>query len=323
MSNQSTKARFLRWLGVAVVAVAGTVMLAAQPASAATLTKVSWAVSNSQTGATGIVYSYSFTPATTGTVASVTMSVPAGTSGTPSVGTFYGIGAGTVSLTGTTITYAVTSPASLTAGLPVYIEVDGMTNTSTPNDYTSDVTTLDGSSATIDSGTSQSVTFGSSTTAVNVTVAETLTFTNDTPSFNLAVDPTGPASSQQKVVNLTVQTNAATGYTLSASDTTLQETNHSHFVIPATSGGATLDDPGFGVSSQLTVGAGDGATLQGNYASDTWAPYATSATPFVTSTGPTGNTADTLTLTNGVAVDYTVPAGLYTDTITYVATPGY
>ena len=54
-----------------------------------------------------------------------------------------------------------------------------------------------------------------------------------------------------------------------------------------------------------------------------WVGYPTSAANFLTTTGPTGATPDTLTLTNQVGVDYSVPAGAYSDTITYVATPTY
>ena len=37
----------------------------------------------------------------------------------------------------------------------------------------------------------------------------------------------------------------------------------------------------------------------------------------------TGGTADTITIANRVAIDYTVPAAVYTDTITYTVTPNY
>jgi hypothetical protein len=51
--------------------------------------------------------------------------------------------------------------------------------------------------------------------------------------------------------------------------------------------------------------------------------YPSSAANFLTATGPTGATPDTLALTDQVAVDYTVPDGTYSDTITYVATPSF
>ena len=51
--------------------------------------------------------------------------------------------------------------------------------------------------------------------------------------------------------------------------------------------------------------------------------YPSSPATFFSATGPTGTTADTLVVTNQVAVSYAVPAGAYTDTITYVLTPTF
>ena len=51
--------------------------------------------------------------------------------------------------------------------------------------------------------------------------------------------------------------------------------------------------------------------------------YPTTAANFLTATGPTGTTPDTLTISDAVGVDYTVPDGSYSDTITYVVTPSY
>ena len=72
----------------------------------------------------------------------------------------------------------------------------------------------------------------------------------------------------------------------------------------------------------MSSGGTDGATLASGLSSNQWVGYG-AATPVLTTTGPTGATADTLTLTNQVAVNYSVPAGPYSDTITYVATPTY
>src|SRR3990172_8469066 len=76
-------------------------------ANAAALTNVGWAVSNSQVSATGITYSWQFTPATTATLSSITMTVAAGTAGTPAIAAAYGIRAGSGGMSGTTLTYTV------------------------------------------------------------------------------------------------------------------------------------------------------------------------------------------------------------------------
>ena len=319
-----------RWLRRFVLA--GSLALAAlafgaAPAFAGTLSGVNWTVSNSQSNLTGVSYAFSFKTATAGTVKSVTMTMPFGTSGTPALIAVYGLGAGTISLAGNTLTYTVTSAISVSANIPLYVSVSGMTNTWNSGSYASTVKTLTSTSATIDSGTSQSVSFGASSTAASMPVAQTLTFTNNTTSYNLQVDPAGLSLSQAQAVVLTVQTNAASGYSLAAYDTGLSMTGPA-FTVPAVTVGpgigvATFPGKGFGVSAGLTSGGTDGATLAGGLTGGKWVGYPSAAVNFLTATGPTGLTADTLTLTNQVDVDYTVPAGTYNDTINYVVTPAY
>lgn len=96
---------------------------AAPAALAAALTNVTWSVSNDQAGATGVSYTYS------------------GTAGTPTVVQNVGIGAGTVALAGTTVTYTVTSAVSISAGIPILLSFGALTNTATTGSYTSTVTT--------------------------------------------------------------------------------------------------------------------------------------------------------------------------------------
>lgn len=312
--------------GVALV-VAGLFVFSAPAFATGTLTKVSWAVSNSQTGKTGVTYSYAFTTATLGTLTAVTMTVPAGTGGTVAAGTVYGLGAGTVSLASNTLTYTVTTPASVPAGIPIYVSFTGLTNTSTAGSYTSTITTIKAGPTNVDTAASGSVTFGSSSTGVTVTVGQTLTFTNNTTSFTLAVDPSQLNNVASQTVVLTVQTNAASGYTLAAADTGLSRTSPA-FTIPAVSSGpatgvATFPTSGWGASATLSTGGTDGATLAAGFSGGKFVGYPSSAANFLTATGPTGGTADTLTITDQVAVDYTVPDGTYSDTITYVVTPTY
>ncbi|MDR3661877.1 MAG: hypothetical protein P4L86_16090, partial [Mycobacterium sp.] len=257
--------RYVRLALVGLVAVTGLIVLVPTAASAAALTKTSWAVSNSQTGKTGVTYSFAFTTATAATVTAVTMTVPAGTAGTVAAGTVYGIGAGTVSLAANTLTYTVTTPIAVAAGIPVYISFTGLTNTTTAGSYTSTITTQKTGPVTVDTAATASVTFGSSSTGVTVTVGQTLTFTNSAPTLTIAVDPTSLNNVQSQPVVLTVQTNAASGYTLAASDTGLSRTAPA-FTIPAVSSGpatgvATFPAKGWGASATLTTGGTDGAAL--------------------------------------------------------------
>ncbi len=312
--------------GLAVVT--GVVGLTSSQAFAAgALTNLSWAVSNSQTSKTAVTYSFAFKTATAATLTSVTMTVPAGTAGAVAVGTVYGLGAGTVALAANTITYTITTPIAVAASIPIYLSFTGLTNTATAGTYSSTINTVKAGPLTVDTGTTGTVKFGASSTGVTVTVGQTLTFTNDTPSFSLSLDPSMLNNLQSQVVNLTVQTNAASGYTLAASDTGLARSAPS-FTIPAVSSGpttgvASFPTSGWGASATLTTGGTDGAALATGLTGGKFVGYPSSAANFLTATGPTGATPDTLALTDEVAVDYTVPDGTYADTITYVATPSF
>ncbi len=123
-------------------AASSFLVLSTTPASAAATHQLSWSVSNNQVSATGVTYSYSFTAATTGTIKSITFVVSgAGLAGTPAIAKNFGIGAGSVGISGQTITYTVTSAVSVTAGIPIYLEFSGLTNSSTTGSYTTVITT--------------------------------------------------------------------------------------------------------------------------------------------------------------------------------------
>src|SRR6266550_2450339 len=126
---------------VALGLLAAFLVLPAPPASAATLTNVSWSVSNNQVSATNVTYAYSFKTATTGTIKTITFVVSgAGLGGTPAIARNFGIGAGTVARAAQTITYTVTTAVSVSTGIPIYIEFSGLTNTSTAGSYTTTIT---------------------------------------------------------------------------------------------------------------------------------------------------------------------------------------
>ncbi|MGH9013412.1 MAG: hypothetical protein ACRDZ1_05690 [Acidimicrobiia bacterium] len=318
--------RLGRKLALALVVVVGAGLLWAVPASAAALTNVQWSVSNNQQGATGVKYTFDFTTATTGTVATVDMSVPAGTGGTPSVTANYGIGAGTVALASNTLTYTVTSPASVSAGTPILIEISGLTNTSTLGSYQSNVTTKTSVPATIDGPTaSNSVSIAGTNTAVEVVIAKSLTFTNDTASFRFLMDPGNAAlSTASKAVALSVLTNATGGYTLTAKDNAAGLLSGTDTIARFTSNGQTganLFDTEVNVFGyELAV---TGATLPASMGSSKYAGYTSAGETIASRTGPTGATADTVTVTNKVKIDYGQDAGTYTDTVVYTATPTY
>ena len=219
------------------------------------------------------------------------MTVPTGTAGTVTAGTVYGLSAGTVTLAASILTYTITAPAPVAAGIPIYVAFAGIINTTTAGTYTSVVTTNSAGGA-VDAATTGAVVFGSSSTSVNVTVVQTLTFTSNTSQFALIVDPSMLDSAQSQMVVLTVQTNAASGYSLAASDTGLSRTLPS-FKIPSvttgpTLGVATFPASGFGISATLTEGGTDGAALAAGLFGGDFVGYPVSSANLLTATGPTG-----------------------------------
>jgi len=296
-------------------------------AGAGTPTNISWSVSNNQIGATGVSYSCSFTTATTGTIKTITFAVSgSGLGGTPTINRNYGIGAGTVGRSGQTITYTVTSAVSVAAGIPIYIELGGLTNSSTAGTYTTTVTTQTSTPSTIDTGTTPSVTLTATNTAVTVSIAKSLTFAVNNSAFALDMDPSLPALADQTAnVGLTIQTNANSGYTLTVADaaTGLQSSSTGTPAIAKVSTGKATSLAWPGAPKWGYTITGTGPTIDSAFSGSKYAGYTSAGETVASRTGPTGGTADSITIANRIAIDYSVPAGVYTDTLTYTVTPSY
>ncbi|SNQ50829.1 conserved exported hypothetical protein [Frankia canadensis] len=303
--------------------LAGALVVSGGTASAATLTDVAWSVDNNVTGATGVTYTWSFTTLTAGTIASVTFTVPAGTTGTPTVTNVFGLGAGTVALASDTVTYTVTTPAAVPVGTPIFVQFGGFTNTTTPSPppVTSTVETRAAGPATIDTGTSGNVNFGDSNTAVTILLGRSLIFTNDTPAFTLQPVPGTPAGPvAAKTVTLTVQTNAGNGYTLAAA----LAPNPTFVAEESTAGSATLTVNKFAAQATLTPSSSSGAALSTPYTSSKYVGYdPTTPQTIVTATAGTNGGLDTLALNNQIKVDFSQPSGAFHGIITYTVTPSY
>jgi hypothetical protein len=322
--------RLLHWF-VAILAVpslaCGALVLGATPANAAALTNLSWTVSNNQVSATGVTYSYSFKTATAGTIKTITFAVSgAGLAGTPTIVRNFGIGAGTVSRTGQTITYTVTTAVAVAAGIPIYIEFGALTNSSTAGNYTTTITTQTSAPATIDTAVTPAVTLAANNTAVTVTVSKSLTFTVDTTAFELDLDPSLPAlADQTATVGITVQTNANSGYTLTVADNAagLQSASTGNPVLADVSSGKATSVTWPGAPKFGYTVTGTGATIDAAFAGTKYAGYVGTGEQIASRAGSTGGTADTISIVNRAAIDYTVPSVVFTDTVTYTATPNY
>jgi hypothetical protein len=314
--------------------MAGLGVITTQSVLAAGLTNLSWAVSNNQAAATPTNYAYSFKTATTGTIKTVTFTVSgAGLAGAPAIVVAYGIGAGTVGRAGQVITYTVTAAVSVSAAIPIYIELSGLTNPAAGS-YTTAIATNTAVPAVIDNGTTPAVVFAATNTSKTIVVAKSLTFTLDTTAFQLTMDPSLPALADQSYTsNITILTNANSGYTLTVSDlaTGLQSASAGNPTIPQVSTSmatavawpaAPVNVTGYTVTG---TGVGDaGFAVNAAFAGGTkYAGYRNAGDVVASSTTATGATANTCAITDQTAIDYATASGTYTDTITYTATPNY
>jgi hypothetical protein len=161
---------------------------------------------------------------------------------------------------------------------------------------------------------------------VTVTVAKSLTFTIDTTAFELDLDPSLAAlADQTQTVGLTVQTNANSGYTLAVHD-------NAAGLQSASTGTPTIADVSTGKATSVTwPGApkfgytvtGTGATIDSAFTGSKYSGYVGSGEQIASRANATGGTPDSISIANRAAIDYSVPAVVYTDTITYTVTPNY
>jgi hypothetical protein len=87
-------------------------------------------------------YEILFTTATTGTIKTITIAFPTGFSVTPAILIERsGIGPGSLSASGTTLTYTVSSPVSVPAGTPIRLELANIIHPITPGTHLVTITT--------------------------------------------------------------------------------------------------------------------------------------------------------------------------------------
>ena len=322
----------------------GAMVLTALPASAAALTSVAWSVGNNAsstanapaTSNTG-TYTWTFTT-TTAIIAGasgltqITATVPATTTGTPTVATSYGLGTcttGAVTNASGTVTIPVTCTSqAITAGTTIQLQLTGFTNPTTSTAGTSAVTLFTTAGHTTgDTGTSNSVTFTSNSTAINVIVPDSLTFTNNKPSSISLVPLPGAAGIESNPGTLVVATNAHNGYTLAGCSSSLAGPgtavpllSTSTPVVAATF--LTQATSGWGAQASVTGGA---SSLQNAWSATGYLGYgincSLAADNIIKDTGPTAG--DTLTVTNGASVSSLQDTGTYTGFVNYLVTPSF
>lgn len=115
-------------------------------------------------------YSFSSTTATAGIIKTITVTISgAGLGDAPAIVLNYGIGAGTVAIAGQVITYSVTAAVNIPAGMPILLNLSGLTNPDAGG-YATTIVSKTAAAATIDSGTTPAVAFAAGNTAKSIVV---------------------------------------------------------------------------------------------------------------------------------------------------------
>jgi hypothetical protein len=296
-----------------------------------TLVSPTWATSTATAGASAN-YTYTFTTNSTSTLNTVTMSVPSGTTVTPTVGTVTPASVatgGAVTLSGTMLTYTFTG-ATIAAGTAVSIQLVGLSNTPTAGTYTSNLASMNGAT-TIDTGTTPGVTILPAPESLNftntcgVSPSRCMVTSNGATAITLIAIP-GAATATTATVVLSVSTNAAKGYRVRAQATTLTSTGGSTLAQASTAGSASQPVNQFFANATLSGSGSSGASLCTPYGSATpYVGYSASSTAqsIWNATASTGTGTDVVTIVNGVRVTTTQAAGTYTGTIGYTVNPVY
>jgi len=194
------------------------------------LSSPTWTASSSTVGATGTSYTYAFTETAARLVTAITMTVPPGTGGSPTVGTVTPSGflGGSVALSGTTLTFSGIS-VMLSSGTAVTIQINGLTNTATGGHYVTNIATM-AMGAVLDSTVASLAITG----PLAVTVPGSLSWSGTLTGRDQSIHDTTTADQDLTVSD---QTASGAGWNVSVAATTFTSGTHT---LPNT-GTLTLD----------------------------------------------------------------------------------
>lgn len=289
-------------------------------------TALTWTMSSLVAGTAGITQTFAFATSTSATIDEISVALPEGTSGTPTIESLTpaSIATGaTASLSGATLTISFPATA-LPSATAIGLQVSGLTQTSAAGSYVATATTRNGG---FDVDTAESDPQTVAARELSATIAcDALNACENLPSGSTQVTillipglPTPVTAS----LELEVKTNAPFGYIVNVASSTL--TSASAVIEQASTGGAaTIVVDRFGASAVLDPGGVSGAALCGAYAGPSaQIGYGTTETPLWEASAGTGATTDIVVLSNHLKVSTTQPAGLYTGTISYSVQPRY
>ncbi|GAA4961156.1 hypothetical protein GCM10025331_60610 [Actinoplanes utahensis] len=279
-------------------------------------------ISDATINRTGVVYGWEFVSRTATAVKSITFTAPSAIAGTTGLYTVSAVNlpaTGTLSFnpTGRVVTYTLGTAVTIPAGRHLYLSVGGFTNGGTTGLYPSTVTTLTAGGATIDESRAGPIYLGN--TAPVFVQPEPSARITAPASMILHVDPSA-AAGNTVTSTVTVQTNAAHGYSVTVAGTAV--TGTSGTLTQASSTGLTgaVASPAanrFGYT--VTVGgAGQFTGTSGSYAG-----YLPAGEAMVTASRPTSVNGDVVQVISRMKADYLQPPGVYTGTVTYGVTGAY
>jgi hypothetical protein len=312
----------LKRLGLIALAFLLATVLGATSLLAATLGNVKVTLTNQNASATSVGYSFVINPTTTATTikgVKVVFGTTEGGSTVPTSMSTTGAAFGTTSLGGgawtagsftTNGTMSFTNSTGSTPTNPVSFNFTGITNSNTNGTYFAQITTYSdtGLASPIDQDDVAFV-IAPSTVTVTGSVNETLTFSLSATSVSLGTLSTGAVGTGTG--NLTVATNAANGYGVNVSGSTLTRgTDTIPFVTSGTAVAAGTAGYGLRVSS-CAAGASCSSTQ------DIGSTLTAGVTDLISRTSTT--TGDTSTIQYRASINSTSPAGAYSSSISYVA----
>lgn len=278
-------------------------------------------LSNQNASATGVSYSFTINPATTGsTIKRVEFQVGTAQGGStvPTAMTTTSATLGSVSgLSGSWTPdvsvnglMKITNATGSTPTNPVTIPWNAITNSSSANTYYFRISTYDATTGgTLIDQDDVAFVIAPSTVTVTATVNETLTFSLGTTSVALGTLSTGSVSTGTGTV--VVATNAANGYGVNVSGTTLTKgTDTIPFVTDGTPVAAGTAGYGLRVSA-----CASGATCSSTQ--DIGSGLTAGVTDLIARTSST--TGDTSTVMYRASINAATPAGSYSSSISYVA----
>lgn len=238
---------------------------------------------------------------------------------------------GVGSITVDAAAYAVTVPftGGIGAGTEIVVQIAKVTNQATAGNtnVTIDIqrdTTGTPTYVSTDSG-SATVTYVDNVIQNQVRVAKSMEVTISGPrTYTYAVDPVSRRSVTEPGNTITVKTNADS-YTVTLKvDNQMKRGADPSVTIPAFAGTFAApapwgsNDTGFGYTL-----SGANAANAASWTGPKYAGFSTTGDAIMSSNAPTGDVGHTVTVGYKLAINYSVKAGTYSNTITYVITPVY